>query len=336
VADRVRLLHVAASLPSNIRTSDEVEAMIGDASPSFRPRTGAIEAISGVRTRRVAEVGVQCSDLAADAGRRALSAAGLAPGDVDLLLFAAAGQDLIEPATAHIVQEKLATCCQVLDVKNACNSFINGLQIAESMILSGGCETALVVTGEACSRAVDWHVRDREQFRRNFPGYTMGDAGAAAIVVRSDDDRGIFYRRFVAISRHWALATIASGGSLNPRGTEHAFLRADGARLKQAFLDAAPQVVRQLERESGVAFADFDRILVHQATAPYLDELLAVTNIPRDRIELTISDLGNMASASLPVACAIGLERGTIRPGDRVLWLGLASGISVGAMMMTM
>ena len=70
-----------------------------------------------------------------------------------------------------------------------------------------------------------WHVRDREQFRRNFPGYTMGDAGAAAIVVRSDDDRGIFYRRFVAISRHWDLATIASGGSLNPRGTEHAFLR---------------------------------------------------------------------------------------------------------------
>ena len=70
---------------------------------------GAIEAISGVRMRRVAEVGVQCSDLAADAGRRALSAAGLAPGDVDLLLFAAAGQDLIEPATAHIVQQKLAS-----------------------------------------------------------------------------------------------------------------------------------------------------------------------------------------------------------------------------------
>jgi 3-oxoacyl-(acyl-carrier-protein) synthase III len=332
--DRVRLLEVATALPPTVRTSQEVEALIAESSDSFRPRAGTIEAASGVRTRRVAAPGVQCSDLAVEAGRRALDAAGMSPADVDLLIFAAAGQDLIEPATAHIVQDKLATCCQVLDVKNACNSFLNGLQIAEAVLLSGGCETALVVTGEICSRAVDWRVRDREHFRRSFPGYTMGDAGAAAVVVRSNDDRGIFYRRFVAVSRHWKLATVASGGSLNPRGEEHGFLHADGARLRQAFVDIAPQVVRHLERESGVAFADFDRIFVHQATAPFLDDMLEVTGIPWDRVEHTIADFGNMASATLPVAYSRALERGAISRGDRVLWLGLASGISVGAMMM--
>ena len=258
----------------------------------------------------------------------------MTPADVDLLIFAAAGQDLVEPATAHLVQDKLSSCCQVLDVKNACNSFLNGLQVAESLILSGGCETAVVVTGEVCSRAIDWSVRDRDHFRRSFPGYTMGDAGAAAVVARSDDDRGIFYRRFVAASRHWNLATIASGGSLNPRGDEHAFLHADGGRLKRVFMDLAPQVVRHFERESGVRFAEFDRVFVHQATSAYLDDVIRATGVSTERIEHTVAEFGNMASASLPVAYVRAVEQGRVQPGDRVLWLGLASGVSIGAMMM--
>ena len=260
--------------------------------------------------------------------------AGVGPADIDLLIFAAASQDLIEPATAHIVQHKLGSCAQVLDVKNACNSFLNGLQLAEALILSGGCRTALVVTGELCSRAIDWRVADNQQFRRSFAGYTMGDAGAAAVVGRSDDERGIFYRRFVAVSRHWELATIASGGSRNPRGEEHGFLHADGARLKDVFVEVAPRMARLFEQESGVRLTDFDRILVHQATVPYLDEMLAVTGIPSHLVEHTVAEFGNMAAASLPVAFVHALERGAICEGDRVLWLGLASGISIGAMMM--
>lgn len=282
----------------------------------------------------MADESVQCSDLAADAARRALAQAGATPADVDLVVFAAASQDMLEPATAHIVQEKLGTSCQLFDVKNACNSFLNGLQVAESLILSGASELALVTTGEICSRAVAWGVRDHLEFRRNFPGYTMGDAGAAVVLGRSRDDRGIFYRRFISASRHWPLATIPGAGSLHPRGDEFTYLHADGARLKQAFVNMAPCVVARILGESGTTFDDFDRILVHQATLPYLDEMLDVTGIPRDRVEITIAELGNMASASLPVAFARAAERGAIAQGDTVLWFGLASGISAGAVMM--
>jgi 3-oxoacyl-[acyl-carrier-protein] synthase-3 len=87
-------------------------------------------------------------------------------------------------------------------------------------------------------------------------------------------------------------------------------------------------------RESGLEFSDFQRILVHQATLPYLDEMLDATGIPADRVECTVGELGNMASASLPVAYSLAQARGAIKPGDRVMWLGLASGISVGLMMM--
>jgi 3-oxoacyl-(acyl-carrier-protein) synthase III len=332
--NRVRLISVAASLPPAARTSEEVEARITASSHGFRPRPGLVAGMSGVRTRRVAADSVQCSDLAADAARKALADARIGVEDVDLLIFAAAGQDLVEPATANIVQEKLGTRCQAFDVKNACNSFLNGLQLAEAMILSGACRTALVTTGEVCSRVVTWRVEDFQQFRRSFPGYTMGDAGAAAVLRRSTDARGIFYRRFTTISRHWPLATIPCGGSMHPRGEEHTYLTVDGPRLKQAFMDLAPVVLPRMMRESGMQFSDFQRILVHQATLPYLDEMLEATGIPADRVECTVGELGNMASASLPVAYSLARARGAIKPGDRVMWLGLASGISVGLMMM--
>ncbi|MEO5814861.1 MAG: 3-oxoacyl-[acyl-carrier-protein] synthase III C-terminal domain-containing protein [Gemmatimonadaceae bacterium] len=330
---RVRVLAVASALPPAVRTSAEVESLIAAQSPGYAPRAGIVAAISGVQTRRVACDDTQCSDLAAAAARRALCAASVDPRDVDLLIFAAAGQDLMEPATANIVQEKLGTSCQVFDVKNACNSFLNGLQLAESLILSGSCRTAVVATGEVCSRVVSWNVEDAEHFRRVFPGFTMGDAGAAAVLAKSHDDRGIFYRRFTTVSRHWDLATISCGGSMHPRGEEYTYLNADGARLKQAFIDLGSVAVSRMMCEAKVKFTDFQRIFVHQATVPYLDELLEIAGIPADLVEHTVADLGNMASASLPVGYAQAQARGAFGPGDRIMMLGLASGISLGAVM---
>ena len=334
MSDRVRLLGVGTSLPPTTRTSEEVEARIAAESPGFRPRPGSVGAISGILTRHVADDSQQCSDLAADAASRALAAAAIDARDIDLLIFASASQDLLEPATANIVQEKVGTTAAVFDIKNACNSFLNGMQVAEAMVLSGAANRVLVTTGELCSRAINWRVRNADDFRRHFPGYTMGDAGAAAILGRSSDERGIYYRRFITVSKHWSLATIPAGGSMHPRGEEHTYLSADGAALKQTFVDLAPSVVCLLRRESGMSFDAFDRILIHQATLPYLEEMLEVAGIPSDRVEVTVPTLGNMAAASLPVAFARAIERGAISRGDNVLWLGLASGISVGAMMM--
>jgi acyl-CoA:acyl-CoA alkyltransferase len=303
-------------------------------SPALRIRRGTVGAMTGIRTRRVAGDDVQCSDLAAEAARGALAEAGLAVTDVDVLIFAAASQDLVEPATAHIVQHKLGTRCQVFDVKNACNSFLNGVQLAESLIASGQVTTALVTTGEVCSRAINWKARDDEELRRNFPGYTMGDAGAAAVVTRADNGTGIFYRRFASLSEHWELATIPAGGSMFPRGEEHTYLRGDGAKLKQTFVEQGPTVFHAMMREAGVTWDDFDRIFVHQVSLPYHREMLAASGMPEQKVERTVECFGNMAAASLPVAFALARQRGTVRAGDRVMWLGMASGISVGVLMM--
>jgi 3-oxoacyl-(acyl-carrier-protein) synthase III len=328
----VAIVGIAACLPETVRTSSELESRIAAESPAVRIRRGLLEARTGIRARRVAAEHEQCSDLAVRAAREALAQAELSPSDIDLLVFAAASQDLIEPATAHIVQHKLGTNCQVLDVKNACNSFLNGVQVADALIQTGAARRALVVTGEICSRAVRWQVRDHDELKRFFPGWTMGDAGAAVVLAPSSDGRGIRLQRFAARSAHWALATIPSGGSMHPRGDEYAYLHGDGPALKNAFVAHGPAILHGMLHDAGLGFDDFDHIFVHQVGVGYHAEMLAATGIPAHKVRGTVAELGNLAAATLPVAHALAVADGTVRAGDRVLWLGMASGISVGVL----
>ncbi len=325
----VQLASVAGVLPETVRSSREVEAMIAAASPGFRVRPGILEARTGIVARRVAAPDQQCSDLAVLAARDAMRQAHITVDEIDLLIFAAASQDLIEPATAHIVQHKLGTNCQVLDVKNACNSFLNGLQVAEAFIQTGAAHNALVVTGEICSRAVRWDVRDADEFRRYFPSYTMGDAGAAAVLRAASDGRGLRYSKFAARSAHWPLATVPYGGSMHPRGDEFAYLHGDGPALKDAFVANGPEILHAMMLDAQVTFDDIDHVFVHQVGVPYHAEMLAATGIPTHKVRGTVSEYGNIASATIPVAHALAVADGTLQGGDRVMWLGMASGISV-------
>jgi len=108
--------------------------------------------------------GWQTSDLAVAASRIALEES---PGPIDLMIFASASQDLIEPATSHIVAAKLGLTAPAMDIKNACNSVINAMQVAEALIASGQYRRVLIAIEEQPSHAVHWQVRDQEQIVSN-------------------------------------------------------------------------------------------------------------------------------------------------------------------------
>jgi 3-oxoacyl-[acyl-carrier-protein] synthase-3 len=328
-----RIAAIAASLPPLRRTSLEVEATIAANSPGTSVPSGIVQSVTGIRERRVAGEGVFASDLAADAARQVLQRTGTPARAVDLLMYASAGQDLTEPATANIVQEKTGTACPVFDIKNACNSFLNGLEVAEALIRAGTYRTVLVTVGETPTRGIKWQTRDREDLRLSFPGYTLGDGGAAALVVPATDERGIFYRSFTTVSRYWDLATVPGGGSMHPRGDEYSYISGDATRLKDAFAELGPSVLQEALAATGTTFDDYSRILVHQVSLPFLRTFVRATGVPSDKIEMTLPMLGNMAAASLPVAFAQAEERGAIAPGSRVMWIGLAGGISVGVLL---
>ena len=330
----VGLAGVAVYLPPDRRSSSEVEQRVASLSPRVAVPSGIIELMTGIRSRRVAADGVNASDLAAEAARRVLERTGVAVSEVDLLIYASVSQDLLEPATANLVQEKVGTACPVFDIKNACNSFLNAVQVGEALIQNGTYRTVLITVGEMPSRCIKWSVEDREDFKLSFPGYTLGDAGAAALLRPARHSRGIFYRSFLTASRFWSLGIIPGGGSMHPRGDEWSYIRGDGTLLKGAFSEVGPDLLLDALRETGTTCADYDRVLVHQVSMPFIKSFLDVSGVPREKVVITLPDLGNMAAASLPVAFAMAEDRGEIVPGDRIMWIGLAGGISLGVMLM--
>ena len=325
-----RIAALGVYLPERTRSAAQTELDLRTGNPSLRLATGIIHRLTGVDTVHIRPDGWDTSDLAVAASHDALEES---PGEVDLLIFASASQDLIEPATSHIVAAKLGLTCPVMDIKNACNSVINAMQVAEALIASGQYRRVLVASGEQPSHGVRWSIASQEQFVRSFPGYTMSDGGAAVILEATDDPAtGILDSKFFAVSSNWEVGTLSIGGSMNPRDAELSYFDMDGAGLQQAFLELGPQPVLDLLERNGLVWDDFDLVAIHQVALPYLPPIFERLGVAQGKSVITVADHGNLASVTLPLQLQLARERGMVKPGSLVLLIGLAGGISLGLM----
>ncbi|GAA2469422.1 MULTISPECIES: 3-oxoacyl-ACP synthase III family protein [Streptomyces] len=328
-AHHARLAGVAVHLPETLRTAEETERRVAAAGTGFRPPPGLVRRLTGVERLHVMPDDWQASDLAAAAARKLLADTGTDPDDVDLLIFAAASQDMIEPATSHMTADRLGLRCPAFDVKNACNSVLNALETAHALIAQGGYRRILVACGESPSRAVRWSVPDLRSYLTSIPGYTLSDAGAA-LLVEASAEPGLLGHGFAADSASWSVGTLPSGGSAHPRGEEHTYFRLDGVGLRRAFERLGPGVLDDTLDRLGVGWHDMAAICVHQVSKPYLDQLADRFGLPMDKIPVTITEHGNTAAASLPLQLVRAIESGRAGPGDLVGLVGLAGGISMG------
>lgn len=361
-----RIVDVAVHLPERTRDVAEAERDLHRRNPKVAPRLPMVSRLTGVRRVHVADDDLQASDLAVAASRTVLGRAGVGPADVDLLIFASATQDMIEPATSHITAAKLGVRAPVMDVKNACNSVLNGIEVAEALIGTGRYRRVLVACGEMPTRGVRWDVPDRRTYALSAAGYTMSDAGAAVLLEATgeatgavetfEDDlaaelaglvrdegpgapglpggppSGILASAFTAESRHWDIGMLPGGGTVNPRDPERSYFEIDGSRLREAFLALGSGPVGQALEQAGVTMDEVALVAVHQVAVGYLGDVHRALGVPADRTIVTVADHGNIASATLPLQLVEAQESGRLRRGDVVLLLGLAGGISMGAM----
>jgi len=335
---RSRIAAVATYLPPTTRSAGETEQRLRCGNPHLHLATGLVARLTGVQSVHVRPDGWQTSDLAAEAAREALERS---PGSVDLLIFASASQDMIEPATSHIVAAKLGLDCPVMDVKNACNSILNALQVADALIATGQYNRVLVAGGEEPSHAVRWALADQAQFQRSFAGYTMSDAGAAVVLERVEaadatsgrmPGPGILGSRFIARSEHWAIGTLGTGGSVDPHAENGSYFDMDGAALQRAFTDLGVGLVDQTIGALGFTLDELDFIAIHQVALAYHETIVDVLGIDPARTLVTIAEHGNLASVTLPLQLQLAQDRGLVGPGSLVALVGLAGGISLGAM----
>lgn len=336
-----RISGVSTHLPEQTFSISEVEDRIRESSPEVvKLPYGMISRVTGVKSVHVMPDDWQTSDLAAAAACDLFNDLNISPSDIDMLIFASASQDLIEPATSHIVAAKLGVTAPVMDVKNACNSVLNGIEVASAMVKTGSYRRVLVVSGEAPSRGVRWNIPDKQTYLTSFPGFTMSDAGAAVLVEstaipqtgRSIDlpIAEILGMGFTAHSEAWDVGMLPSGGSVNPRGFDRTYFEIDGGKLFKAFEALGPGITETTLGHLGYTWSDFAMIGVHQVALPYLDQVRETFGIPDGKTVITLEDHGNIASCSLPLQLKLAQESGMVGPGDLVALLGLAGGISIG------
>ncbi|MET8081001.1 hypothetical protein [Streptomyces sp. NPDC005303] len=163
------------------------------------------------------------------------------------------------------MQDQLGSQAYALDVTNACNSFVNGIDTARAMIMAGWATRPLVVTGETPSRAVRRDPAGPARFRDAFAGYTFGDAGAA-VVLETVHRGGILDVDSETHSEHWRLGGIAGGGSRHPRGDEHTYFHGDGRALREVFEKVGTSVLDRVRHRTGLDWDDLRYVLVQQVS----------------------------------------------------------------------
>ncbi|MFE9400044.1 3-oxoacyl-ACP synthase III family protein [Streptomyces flavidovirens] len=336
IGSRAQLEATAVHLPERWVSLSEREKWIDASSDSFTCPKGMVSRLSGVRGVHLAGSHEQASDLAVHAARKALADSGTPPDRIDLLIFAASSQDMIEPATGHIVADKLGLSCPVFDVKNACNSVLNAIEVCQAFMQGAGpYRKILIACGETPSRAVRLSVPDATAFARTFPSYGFSDAGAALLFSSNkaaENSPGVLGCRFAADSGAWPCATLLHGGSvsLGEPNDEHRYFRMDSTRMRDSMHILVPRVFTLLA-DLGLAAEDLAFVGMHQVTAADSQYLCdAGLGVRAQQLISTLPDHGNVAAASLPLQLTQAIAGGRAHPGDLVALLGMAAGSSAG------
>ncbi len=317
---------VGSYLPPRVVTSLEIEQRLGAAHEA-----GWLEALTAVRSRRYAEPGTTSSQLSIAALKDMMCRSRHTWADVDCLIVGSITPDVAEPATANVIQEALGLTGAGFDVNNACNGFATSLQIADSLIRTGAYRCIAIACGEMASPFIPWHLAEGLEPPMSCIGaLTLGDGAGAALVTRSESPQGILAMRFMTDPRHWRAATVLGGGTLHPHEPEkHYFLSNPGVLFEDA-KNYVPGLVDETLSKAGWTRGDVDLIVGHQVSLAMTRKLTELFDKDLDFAVNTFPELGNNASASIPIALHVALRQGRLERGTKVLLVACAAGFAAG------
>jgi 3-oxoacyl-[acyl-carrier-protein] synthase-3 len=316
---RSLILGCGGYLPERVITNAELAKTIDTTDEWIVQRTG-------IKQRHVAAPGQKTSDLALNAARNALTAAHVAPEEVDLIVLATSTPDNTFPATAARVQSALGVKRgAAFDVQAVCTGFVYALATADNFIRTGQAKTALVIGAETFSRILDW--KDRGTC------VLFGD-GAGALVLRgapsngSPSERGVLSTHLHSDGSGYDLLYV-DGGVSSTQTTGH--LRMEGKEVfKYAVLRLA-EVVDEALAANGLQARDVDWLVPHQANRRIIDAMGKKLGLTSDKVVITIDRHANTSAASVPLALAEATSAGRIQPGQLVLLEAMGGGLTWGA-----
>lgn len=312
-----RIAGTGSYLPEKILTNADLESMVDTTDEWIFTRTG-------IRERHIAAEGQYTSDLALEASKNAISAAGVEVSDIDLIIVATTTPDQVFPSTACLVQKKLgvANNCPAFDIQAVCSGFIYALATADNFIKAGSAKCVLVVGAETMSRVTDWTDRSN--------CILWGD-GAGAVILQAGNEPGIISSHLHADGSHSALLNIPSGPS-KPEGAKT--IHMEGNAVFKIAVNTLDAIVDEALEANHLDKADVDWLVPHQANIRILQSTAKKLGMDMEKVVVTVDKHGNTSAASVPLALDTAVRDGRIKRGETILIEAFGGGFTWGAVLM--
>lgn len=319
---RAAIAGLGIYVPERVLTNSDLEKMVDTSDEWITARTG-------IKERRIAAPEEATSDLALKAAQAALRSAGVEADEVDLIIVATNTPDMLFPATACLVQDKLrARKAGAFDLLAGCTGFITALATGAQFIASGAMDTVLVIGAETLSRIINWQDRNT--------CVLFGD-GAGAVVLRpAGGDYGVLASVLRADGSGGELLCMPAGGSRLPASADTVarelhFVHMNGREVFKFAVRAMGEAANEALRRAGLKETDLDFLVPHQANIRIIDSAARRLGLPPERVVVNVHRYGNTSTASIPLALFEAVEEGRIRPGDNVVLVAFGAGLTWGA-----
>ena len=318
-----RIVGTGGYLPDEVLTNQDLERMVETSDQWIRERTG-------IRKRHIAADDQTTCDLAEQASRRALEAAGLDAGELDLIVVATTTPDKIFPSTACLLQNRLGNHgCTAFDIQAVCTGFVYALGVADQFVRTGAVRNALVVGAETLSRIVDWTDRGT--------CILFGD-GAGAVVLQASDEPGILSSHLHADGAYEELLHVPGGISrgfeARPGEGDPRFMQMKGNEVFKMAVNTLGRIVDETLAANRLAKSDIDWLVPHQANIRIIKATARKLGMSMDKVVVTVDEHGNTSAASVPLALDTAVRDGRIQRGETLLLEAFGGGFTWGSVLL--
>ncbi len=316
---RARIVSTGSYVPEKILTNHDLEKIVDTSDEWIFERTG-------IRQRRMAAPKQTASDLAYEASKAALDAAGLKPSNLDLIVVATSTPDMLFPSTACILQEKLgAKNAAAFDVNAACSGFVYGLSVAEAYIKSSLAERVLLVGSEVFSKFLDWEDRTT--------CVLFGDGAGAVVVEPAKGDSGIISTHIYSDGKHQDLIMLPGGGSKYPPSEESLkkkrhYIKMKGNETFKVAVKTLEKLVVDTLKKNNIKPSQLALLIPHQANMRIIKATAKRLGLPMDRVFTNLEKYGNTSAASVPIALDEAVRTQRIKKGDYVMLEAFGGGLT--------
>jgi len=315
---KARIAGTGSYVPTKVLTNADLERMVATSDEWIRERTG-------IRERHIAGAGEACSDLAVQAGKRALAAAGLAAADLDMILVATCTGDYPLPATACLVQHQLgATKAAACDLSAACCGFVYTLSVADAYVKTG-MRHVLVIGSEVMSAITDWTDRNT--------CVLFGDGAGAAVISTNDGEQGILSTHLRSDGSLCELIAVPGGGSRTPPSEKviaerMQYIKMKGHETFKVAVRTLEEIARETLEANHLRVEDLDLYVPHQANVRILKAVMERLGLPLEKVMLNLNRYGNTSAASIPIALDEAVRTGRIKDGSLVMLGAFGAGLT--------